>query len=54
VFFPSFTPHHVLIRIITPAGETVREVYPEYEPSQPNGPECPPTCFTAYVDVDLP
>ena len=54
VFFPDFMPDYVRVRITTPAGEILHEVRPEYEAVMPNGADCPPTCRTATVEVELP
>ena len=54
VFFPDFTPDYLLVRISSPSGEVVHTVLPEYEEFRPNGPDCPPTCLIATVELQLP
>ena len=56
VFFRDFRrTGSVRVRVTTAAGTTTTE--PQslvYVRTQPNGPDCPPTCFIATVEAALP
>jgi hypothetical protein len=52
--FRDFFPESVTIRVTTAAGTTTQSVQPTYTDSQPNGPNCPPTCRQGSVTVALP
>jgi hypothetical protein len=54
VFFPGFTPEVVTIRVTTASGSTTQTVRPKYTKSRPNGPDCPPECIQARVQVTIP
>ena len=52
---PDFFPESARVRITSPAGDVVvHEIEPEYEETQPNGPDCPPVCVFATVGLELP
>jgi hypothetical protein len=53
-FFEGFTPLRATVRVVTPTGETSGVFDPVYEPRQPNGPDCEPTCLQARVVAELP
>ena len=50
-FFADFTPDEVRIHVITESGTTTHLVRPVYSEHRPNGPDCPPRCRTARVDI---
>lgn len=52
-FYEGLRVEYVGIWIIDASGEQFQEVRPEYRESMPNGPDCPPTCFFAEVELDL-
>lgn len=47
------TPENVAVKIGWKNGEFNKIFTPEYENFQPNGPECPPTCKSAFIEIDL-
>ena len=51
--FLDFVPSHVFIYVMTESDTTFREVRPNYDVSQPNGPDCEPTCRFATVTITL-
>jgi len=47
------TPETVTVEVEW-GNELYRQTFtPEYEGFQPNGPNCPPTCRTALIEIDL-
>ena len=54
IFFSDFTPDHISVRVVTPAGEAMESFQLTYQEFQPNGDGCPPTCRTATVAMGLP
>lgn len=47
------TPEKVTVEIKW-ANEEFRQTFsPEYERFQPNGPDCPPVCEVAAIEIDL-
>jgi hypothetical protein len=55
IFFAQVTPPRALVRVTTSTGVRLTEVTTvNYVRSQPNGPDCGPTCFTARINADLP
>ncbi len=53
--FPDFTPSYVSVRVTTSTDTVFVEAVPvEFQESQPNGPDCPPTCLHGRVEVALP
>jgi hypothetical protein len=53
-FFAGRTPESATVRVIAGAQVVSRELRPDYERVQPNGPGCPPVCRQATVVVALP
>ena len=53
VALPDFRPSVATIRISWAGGSKTVIVQPTYEATRPNGPDCPPICYTAKVTVDL-
>lgn len=51
--FNGFTPDQVTIRVIGASQSFSVTVQPAYEVSQPNGPNCEPTCLRAEVSIQL-
>lgn len=49
VFLAEFTPYRVFVEVISESGAQRYEVVPTYQESQPNGPNCPPTCRKAVI-----
>lgn len=47
------TPGEVRVLTEWDDGEFTERFEPEYEPYQPNGPSCPPTCDIAFISIDL-
>jgi hypothetical protein len=55
VRFPVFTPTSFSVRVTTAVGETSKEFHSvAYTKSQPNGPACPGTYYSATVEMDVP
>jgi hypothetical protein len=55
VFFADFTPDYVNVRVIVTSDTVYLEaIRLEYDEFRPNGPDCPPLCRIARVDVKLP
>ncbi len=54
VFVSDFTPPRVFIEIDGADLGFRQEFVPEYVTSRPNGPDCPPECRQARLDVVLP
>lgn len=52
-YFRDFGPAQVTVRVTGAEEEIAGQFAPEYETLQPNGPDCPPTCRTATVAVDV-
>ena len=49
----GITPEKVTV-VITWDNEEFRQTFtPGYESFQPNGPDCPPVCKVAAIDIDL-
>ena len=53
-FFAEFTPARARVRVTTVGGSRDADVQPAYAESRPNGPDCPPVCRQAAVEVPLP
>ena len=51
LFFEDVSAEQVTVEISSDAGTSVHEVRPSYVESQPNGPDCPPVCRQARVEV---
>lgn len=51
--FAGFTPAQVTIRVAGDSQAIAVTLEPAYEVSQPNGPNCEPTCLTARVSIQL-
>lgn len=53
VFFPDWTPDRVALRVVLRDGATFaqEEAIPQYQRSQPNGPQCDPVCVDGRVTV---
>ncbi|MGH7443653.1 MAG: hypothetical protein ACREKM_02195 [Longimicrobiales bacterium] len=49
VFFTDLSAPELRVRVITGSDTIVRTVRPDYRITQPNGPDCPPTCRQAEV-----
>jgi len=47
------TPEIITVEATWENGESKQTFYPEYEDFQPNGPECPPICSRAMIEIDL-
>ena len=54
LYFDGFTPERVTVHVVTSTGEVTTSRFPTYEQFQPNGGDCPPTCFVATILVELP
>lgn len=56
VFFPLHrSGERARLRVTTAAGSvTTTAQLLDYRRTQPNGPDCPPTCFTATLEAFLP
>ena len=54
IFLADFQPGHVRVRVTTAGGTRETDVRPAYRTSQPNGPDCPPTCVQTEVEMTLP
>lgn len=52
-FVEQQTPAEVTIVIDAPSGRVARSYQPEYRINKPNGPDCPPDCRQATVNVNL-
>ena len=53
VWFDDFYPSEVTINV-TGADQTVSvTLQPAYQESQPNGPDCGPTCREATIEIDF-
>jgi len=54
-FFRDFTPDVVTVRLIIGADTVFwPETILDYVETQPNGPNCPPTCFAATIALPVP
>ena len=51
--FSNYHPEEVTVRVSGPDQEVSVTVRPDYQKSQPNGPDCTPTCYLATVALDL-
>jgi len=51
LFFEGVTADEVTVRITGSAGTSSQSVRPTYTDSRPNGPDCPPVCRQARVQV---
>lgn len=51
LFFGEVTAETVLVRVTGEGSASETMVSLEYEQLQPNGPDCPPTCAQARVEV---
>lgn len=51
VFFAGDTPDRVTVRVTTATGTATHSLEPVYRSTQPNGPDCPPTCRQGTVRV---
>lgn len=49
VFFADLSAPELRVRVISAGDTIVRTVRPHYRVTQPNGPDCPPTCRQAEV-----
>lgn len=47
------TPEKISVNIEWDGGEFSENFEPVYESYQPNGPDCPPTCTTASIEINL-
>ena len=47
------TPEKITVDIKWEGGEFLESFEPAYEAYQPNGPDCPPTCATASIEINL-
>jgi hypothetical protein len=54
LYFESFTPSYITVRVVTSAGEATTVHEPQYDKLQPNGEDCGPTCWQATIVVALP
>lgn len=55
IFFPELVLDRIIVRVTTPLGSRDTEIAnPVYVTSQPNGPDCSPTCRQASVTAQLP
>jgi hypothetical protein len=55
IFFPELVLDRIIVRVTTGLGTRDTEIPdPVYVTSQPNGPECSPTCRQATVTAQLP
>jgi hypothetical protein len=54
LYFEGYTPPYLTVHVVTPTGEGISTYEPKYVKSQPNGEDCPPTCRSATVLVELP
>lgn len=54
LFFAGVATDSVAIRLATSAGTRTVRARAEYVTSQPNGPQCDPTCRQARVAVEIP
>ncbi len=55
IFLADYTVAEAEVTITTPGGRQVsQQIHPTYEKSQPNGASCPPTCYQATVDLQIP
>ena len=52
-FVANHTPREVTIAVETPQGEVSNTYVPEYRTSRPNGPNCPPECRQARIQVNV-
>jgi len=54
-FFQDFTPDRVAVRLII-GVDTVfwPETILDYVETQPNGPNCSPTCYLATITIPVP
>ena len=53
VMFVGFYPSEVTLSVTGADQQVSVKLQPAYEESQPNGPDCPPTCRNATVAIDL-
>ena len=53
VYFPGYQPGEVTLVVTGPDQVLSLTVQPAYQESQPNGPDCPPTCRSSTIEVDL-
>jgi hypothetical protein len=51
VFVENVSAEQVTVRIVSGASSSSQVVRPQYTVSQPNGPDCPPTCRQARAQV---
>jgi len=54
VSFFNFAPQGISVAVEWADGQVVQELEPRYATSQPNGPECEPTCRSGAVEVIIP
>jgi hypothetical protein len=54
VLFPSFFPENVRIKVLYAQASTERQQRITYITTQPNGPDCAPTCRSGIIVVPLP
>ena len=53
VWFESYYPSEVTLSVTGVDQQVSVTLQPAYQESQPNGPDCPPTCRLAAVKIDL-
>ena len=53
VAFEGFHPEEVSVRVTWSDGSVAVTVRPQYMVSQPNGPNCPPTCRSDRVLIEF-
>jgi len=49
----GITPETVTVEIRWNNEEYRQSITPEYESFQPNGPDCPPVCSVAVLEIDV-
>lgn len=54
VIFYDFVPDEVTIKITWQSGSYSTSGHPTYTSFMPNGPDCPPVCKKATLEVNLP
>ena len=54
IFFPGLVLDNFTVVVTVGASTRSSDIAPTYVTNQPNGPNCPPTCRTATVNVAVP
>ncbi len=54
VTFYNFNPQQISIEINWSGARFSESGQPTYTSSQPNGPDCPPTCYSGTFSVNIP